>query len=323
MEKFSFNCSGINFYISITGCCKLERFPFSISCFLIQSACFEAMLKVVYCNISEIEDKKRHLFFDTEISFAILNHKVAERLYLENKNSPNMTFSPVSLSLFNICKESIFFIIEHVMVEKYFRNAIVRFFINHIILASGLFFHASGGIIDNNAFIMTGFSDIGKSTAIELMKPDTILSDDMIGCQFVGETPHFYSTPFGRVVTENVHAEAKAVFFLIKSNKFRVEKINKSQAVARYMTVHQKYILSLFGDLRVKAFQSARKYFSMIPAYELYFAEDHIDQDAISKILDGDETNVGNNPMSEVNWQLATMTRKKNPETEPEIDFEK
>lgn len=317
MCSLTFNCADIDFCINNVENTAYKENPFDMFAFLKQPTENENKLNFVSCIDTKAKLKVKD-YFEGNIPVVILSNEIANKVYLSNKGSKKLTYSPASLSLFEQDTDSYFFFVDNLLEASFHRNAIIRFFINHLILANGLFFHSSGGIINNKSYLMTGFSDIGKSTALELMKPDKILSDDLIGSRLIDNKYHFYSTPFGRVVTENIHAEAKAVFFLIRSDKFRVEKLNKSQAVARYIAVHQKYILSLFGDIRVKAFQSARKFFSQIPAYELHFTKNYIDQDAISKILDGDESDVGCNPMSEFDWQFSTITRRKKPETATE-----
>lgn len=310
MPKIIFNCSEIGYCINILG--NSEAFPFDISNFSAIEKCRLKQLVIDYnINIDGIEN---NVFYETKPELIVFNSKTVSRIYIENDDSEWLTYSPYSLSLFNLEDESVFYAIKDLVGKRYLRNSIIRFFINHLVAEGGLFFHASGAVVANSSFIMTGFSDIGKSTVLELLNAKNILSDDIIGSRFLDGKHYFYSTPFGRQVGKNVRGEAKAVFFLVQAKDFRVERLIKTQAVARYIAVHQKYVMSLFKPLRIQLFKQAKEFFKDIPAYELHFAKDYIDKAEIIRIMNGDESRVGDSPMSELDWQIATMTKIKKTE---------
>jgi len=166
LEKYFFNCVGINICVDITGISCEEMLLFDISKFCIKSHNDFKFLKIAYSNSPDSKWDK-YYFPDSDVPFFILNNIEAEQLYLSKKNSIYLAYSPVSLSFFEQYKKSQFFVIRDAFKNKHLRNTIIRFFINHLIAAGGLFFHASGAVVDNKAFLMTGFSDVGKSTAIE------------------------------------------------------------------------------------------------------------------------------------------------------------
>lgn len=108
--------------------------------------------------------------------------------------------------------------------------------------SNGFFFHTSASFKKNKAFLFIGKSGAGKSTVINLLKNSyRPLADDIAIIRKFGHKYYIFQT-IGYEKTRIIKREAKGylidkLFFLEKSDNFRVQKINdKSHVTEKIMS---------------------------------------------------------------------------------------
>jgi len=102
----------------------------------------------------------------------------------------------------------------------------------------GIILHASSIEQDGNGYVFVGPGNSGKSTAVRMLEPDKILSDDMTVIRRVEKTYKIYPNPWwngkGEVSINNPESSAvlKAIFFIEKSEKTSMKKLNYKEALS-------------------------------------------------------------------------------------------
>ncbi|HEY5601011.1 MAG TPA: hypothetical protein VIK81_02885 [Patescibacteria group bacterium] len=110
---------------------------------------------------------------------------------------------------------------------------------NLLLTSNGYLLHSSASNFNNKAFIFVGRSGAGKSTIAKLIsKQYPTLSDDMslIRVNKNGKAL-YYQNPFiekNAVMDKSPSSYAiDKIFFLVKDNKFKIEKIGKNSAIEK------------------------------------------------------------------------------------------
>ena len=152
-------------------------------------------------------------------------------------------------------------------------------------LSEGLLLHGAGGIIEDKAFAILGLPEAGKSTSISMIKHDFLLSDDVLIVRFENGTPMLYSTPMGPNTDGPNSAPLGAIFFPVKSEKFELKRLSKVQALEIYYSAQSGYWNQVFKPFRDNQFRMVSRLFSLVPAYEMHFPKNFVDNEQIKKAL--------------------------------------
>lgn len=146
--------------------------------------------------------------------------------------------------------------------------------------------HSAGVILDNKTLLITGPSEAGKTTACSLMKKDFFLSDESIFVDGLQGLPLAHSTPFGNFSDGIRSNPIGAVFFLKKSQDFRITSLPFHSAIARFFEEQGHDLRIYYGKkFQGKLFSAIHALFQKVPAYEMAFPKDFVDTEAIKKIL--------------------------------------
>jgi hypothetical protein len=150
---------------------------------------------------------------------------------------------------------------------------------------NGLLLHGAGFVKYGAATAVIGPSGAGKSTAAQLIGYDHLLSDDAVVISDIDGKPLLHATPLGGTTDGPMSGALKAIFFPRKSETFSMRLIQPREAIHRYILEHGDYMSKLFKPYVVQSFKNAHALFNRVPAYELSFPPDFVDQDQIRQIL--------------------------------------
>jgi hypothetical protein len=144
----------------------------------------------------------------------------------------------------------------------------------NLLLGKGLLIHAAGVVIDGKGFLFAGPSGAGKSTICRLFQGFnnfTILSDDRIVVQQIGQEFFMYGTPWpGEAgIAVNDSAKLHGIFFLKHSSENKIEKLSISETLKYFFKVAS---LPLYdkADMQ-KSLDFIEDLLKEVRTYELYF----------------------------------------------------
>jgi len=171
------------------------------------------------------------------------------------------------------------------VVERYFISHVFLYFCNYLSSDSGLLLHGAGFVLTDHGAVILGSSGSGKSTAVNLMKRDFLLSDDVVAIKNIDISPNIHATPLGGPTDGNRSAPLSAIFFPQKDDSFSITPISPRKALLRFLEEHSDYISRLFKPYIAQTFKNAHALFQKVPAYELSFPKDYIDTEAVRQVL--------------------------------------
>jgi hypothetical protein len=144
----------------------------------------------------------------------------------------------------------------------------------------GLMLHASSLEKDGAGYVFVGPSNAGKSTVAAMLKPDRILSDDIALIKRVGDTYSLYSNPWWsisskvRISRPLVPAPLKALFFIEKARKNRMERLSYKEALSSFVYIDGSFQQAGFFNNKdgIRDFYAfAHELVKKVPAFRLDF----------------------------------------------------
>ncbi len=163
-------------------------------------------------------------------------------------------------------------------VFPYAIDAVLRI-LHSLVLAEsgeGFLLHSASAIRNGRAFLFSGVSGAGKTTISRLAPADaTLLSDEISYVRRLGERYYAFGTPFAGdlgVAGENVMAPLHTIYFLSKGDRNRISPVSPAAAVSTLL----RNVLFFADDecLVGRVFQTACKFVSRVPVFELTFRPD-------------------------------------------------
>lgn len=121
---------------------------------------------------------------------------------------------------------------------------------------------------------------------MRLFAPDFLLSDDMVGITSIDQEPVIGATPLGGYTDGPMGGPLRAIFFPKKAPRFSIEPLHPHDAFLKFWAEHSEYIYKLFTPYVAMFFKNAYELFQRVPAYELAFALDKFDKDAVRSVLE-------------------------------------
>jgi len=113
----------------------------------------------------------------------------------------------------------------------------------------GLFFHSSGIINYDKAFLFLGSCGAGKTTIARQSGNFLLLSDEVVGIRQCGKKFYGFSTPWGQQAraerTNAFTAIVDSIFFLSKDKKLWFEGVSPSRAITRVLAGNSHIIFFL------------------------------------------------------------------------------
>ena len=188
----------------------------------------------------------------TDISINITDKKIEElKLICEDEPEENLTIEET---------------IEYVHVGNKFSS--------NLIDCKGCVLHASAIVINNEAYLFSAESGIGKSTHTGLWLKyfkDTnpyILNADKPAIRIFDEGIYVYGTPFtGNVnISENKKVKLKAITFLVQAKTNKITRLNKIEAIETFFSLtnhilEKEKLLKIWDTIEIIA--------DKIPMYKL------------------------------------------------------
>lgn len=156
---------------------------------------------------------------------------------------------------------------------------------NFAALQDGLMLHGASGVINGKAFAILGIPEAGKSTSIEMIEHDFLLSDDLLIMRLENNKPILHSTPLGPNTSGVMSASLTTIFFPIKSNAFKLVKLSRLQSIERFYSSQSGYWNKVFKPYRKMYFDRVLKLFDTVQAYDMFFSKDYIDNEAIKACM--------------------------------------
>jgi hypothetical protein len=149
----------------------------------------------------------------------------------------------------------------------------------------GLLLHGAGFVIDNLAGAFIGLSGAGKSTGARLVRPDRLLSDDVVIASDVAARPVLHATPLGRVSDGPGAAPLTALFLPRKRADFSLTRLTPREALARCTAEQYPVFTSVFKPYIEQSFRNLNRLVKTVPCYEMGFSLDAVDRAAIRRVL--------------------------------------
>ena len=149
----------------------------------------------------------------------------------------------------------------------------------------GMLVHGAGLAFSEGCALVTGPSGAGKSTSTRMIAPDLVLSDDMVGITGTDSEPVLWATPLGRLTDGPFSGPLRAIFFPKKAPGFSIEPLRPLDAFLKYWSEHFDLVRKFFHPCEASYFRNAYDLFQKVPAYELAFALDDLDREAVRDVL--------------------------------------
>ena len=149
----------------------------------------------------------------------------------------------------------------------------------------GLLVHGAGFVLNGQGGLFLGPSGAGKSTAVGLLKPDRLLSDDAIAITDVSGNTEVHATPLGNITDGPAAAPLRAVFFLRQGTEFKLERLGVHDAINRFTNGQADLLCSMLKPHVGLTFKNAHRLFQRIPSFLMTFERDRINKEAIADVL--------------------------------------
>lgn len=140
---------------------------------------------------------------------------------------------------------------------------------------NGCLLHASAVVIDNEAYLFSADSGIGKSTHTSLWlkylseKKPFILNDDKPAIRIMEDGIYAYGTPFSgkHDMNVNTRAKLKGICFLERSNKNAIKRIEPKEALPLFF---KQTVKNLTEERMLRLLDVMDILLTEIPFYKLY-----------------------------------------------------
>ena len=135
----------------------------------------------------------------------------------------------------------------------------------------GFLIHASGVKDENNGYLFTGVSGIGKSTISQLWKEQgaLVINDDRLWIQQVDGEWKMFSTPMMNYIQKPLSSPLSKMFLLSQSPENTISQVSKTQGSLRLMS---NCIQHLFDrEMIASHLDTIFELTKIIPVYELGF----------------------------------------------------
>jgi len=151
---------------------------------------------------------------------------------------------------------------------------------------NALLIHSSCVSFGGMAAVFLAMDDGGKTTAADLCRDCSVLSDDQV--LFRKHTDGnwlAYGTPWTRFEPNTGSAVPGAFFLLEKADGFSLQKLGPRELFSFLWDEHQAARFMVPKAYRTKLFDLYRDLSTAAPAYLMKFPKDHVDREAIVKCL--------------------------------------
>lgn len=144
-----------------------------------------------------------------------------------------------------------------------------------ILRRGGMVFHGCGVVRNNQAYIFTGPAEAGKSTVARTSRKSTILSQELIGVDFLGRDIKAFALPNlddkEFPFRTNASFKIAGLFKLVKDRRNYLKAIPKSQALADFLVLPYGFrnLISFSAY-----FNGYSRLIESVPCYELHFLPD-------------------------------------------------
>lgn len=136
---------------------------------------------------------------------------------------------------------------------------------------NGFFLHAACGAVNGKAYVFTGKSDSGKTTALNNFNPEQIIAEDALALRVQRNRLSVFAIPFRS--DKNARAKAHALFFPKKAAEpARLEKQNPASTAAEVIA-NAMYAAPHDAQLLETVIQTITQFCRVIPGFNLYFSK--------------------------------------------------
>ena len=154
-------------------------------------------------------------------------------------------------------------------------SALTNFSIFLKLNKGGIVFHASAIVRENRAYVFFGPSGAGKSTVAELSQKYTVLSQELVGFDFLNRSCRAFAFPYYEDLRfssrSNGCFKVAGLFKLVKDKRNYLKAIPKALALADFFTFpYDLGILKSFSGY----FNQHSKLIESVSCYELHFLPD-------------------------------------------------
>lgn len=152
-------------------------------------------------------------------------------------------------------------------------DSLVRLLLTaHLPQVGGTLTHAAGGVFDGVGILFPGVSGAGKSTLLDHARPDTVLSDEIVGVALDGQgTYQLHATPFDRLKHKGRPASAplNSVVFPDRTLPEGMHRLTRADALFRLLQTLVCYGSDV--ELDRQLLDTASGIASHVPCYALSF----------------------------------------------------
>lgn len=224
----------------------------------------------------------------------VLQHSQVRARYDRRTESEFVTLKWNHLAILNAVDDSLeVFLLHSSRVIQRIEAFIFQSLAYLLAPRNGILIHGSGFALSQSCGLVTGPSGAGKSTSVRMIAPDSLLSDDMVGITKIDQEPIIWATPLGGLTDGPMNGPLRAIFFPKKASHFSIELLRPHNAFLKYWAEHSEYIHKLFAPYVAMYFKNAYELFQKVPAYELAFALDSFDREAVRNVLENPEARAG------------------------------
>jgi|GEM_PF-2015352 len=191
--------------------------------------------KTIYISIADlicrIDIENPYLTVDTESNYTPPSSSVKAILHIK------IVDSKIQSTIFEM--KSLRFGILHYPTDGTYPlggvSFVLKAFLEHFLLKKQIILlHGSSYIKNNGAYVFCGPSGVGKSTVINRVDPNQVLSGDTAVIKKIGKKFYVYSSPFDgnkHSILQYRRQELKKIFFLHQAKKNKFVELDKNKAL--------------------------------------------------------------------------------------------
>jgi hypothetical protein len=165
------------------------------------------------------------------------------------------------------------------------KGLVVKTFSAVAVPRNAVLLHGGGFVIDGMGGVFLGRSGAGKSTAVTLVRPDQLLSDDIVLVTGLGASSRAHASPMGRATGGPGSAQLRALVIVRQSDHFSILRLSEREAIAKTAWAQLDIIAAAFESVRSRCFSNLNHLVESVPCYEMGFSLDGVDRDAIRRVL--------------------------------------
>ena len=168
--------------------------------------------------------------------------------------------------------EANLYVYDSLALKHALMNLYSAYIVHHQV---GLLFHASCVVENGKAYLFTGNSGAGKSTAALLSHPRELLADEATIIRINGEEISAYDSPFRSevpITNNNRYWRVGGIQSLNQSSANRKVELGKTESVMQLMD--KIFYWPVCREDRIRAIQLLKEVVTQVPVYELYFKKD-------------------------------------------------